>query len=169
MKPLCREDHKGDASRSDVGDRRTNSDWAAKKGASAISTAGLLGPLVQLPESSGEMPHGPWRPHDLVAPQGLFMAGQLLEDLDQVVSMTLRVYPPRHGQPDQVHRCGRLGSVRALTEHDGADLATSDASFPIQSDGQGLPGIFERWDVREPAPGVHKHRVASGRPDDRDS
>src|SRR5271157_5093584 len=90
--------------------------------------------LIQFPKSSSEMPHGPRRPHDLVASQGLFMGGQLLEDLDQVVGMTLRVYPPRHGQTHQVHRCGRLGSVRALTEHDGADLATSDAPFPIQSD-----------------------------------
>jgi hypothetical protein len=33
MKLLCREDHNGGASRSDVGDRRSNSDWAVKNGA----------------------------------------------------------------------------------------------------------------------------------------
>jgi hypothetical protein len=41
MKLLCREDHNGGASRSDVGDRRSNSDWAVKNGAAANPTAGL--------------------------------------------------------------------------------------------------------------------------------
>src|ERR1019366_1312435 len=41
MKLLCREDHNGGASRSDVGDPRSNSDWAVNNGAAANPTAGL--------------------------------------------------------------------------------------------------------------------------------
>ena len=59
-------------------------------------------------EDGREVAQGPWLVDDPVAGQLIGPAGDVLEDLDHVVDVALRVRPPRDGQAHQVERCRHL-------------------------------------------------------------
>ncbi len=119
----------------------------------------------------GEMAHQRRLIGESIATQFLTTLGHLLQNMDHISKMALRVHPAGDGQPHQLQlRVDHLAAVRVGEgEHDRADLTGADAAFEVQGDRQRLPGELALRDVRQQLAGVQVDGVSAGRLDDRDA
>ena len=129
-----------------------------------------MGVLSAPLEVRGEMPQELRCLDDAHAADGVTSIPHVLNSLEHVVHVALRVHAPRNREPHEVGtRRVLLAAVRVHAEHHGADFAAANAGLDIEFHGEGLAGVVQRLDVRQEAPRIEIDGVAARRRHDRDS